>query len=89
LLIHPTKALAHDQLRSFNSLATPGLVAVSYDADSATDHRLWVRKNANIVLTNPEMLHLGILPNHQRWPRFLSRLRYVVIYKLHVFKGIF
>lgn len=89
LVVYPTKALAHDQLRSFESLAAPGLVAAAYDADSAPDRRLWARRNANVILTNPEMLHLGILPNHQRWSNFLSRLRYVVVDELHVFRGIF
>jgi len=89
LVIYPTKALARGQLRSFESLAAPGLVAAAYDADSTRDQRLWARRNSNVILTNPEMLHLGILPNHQRWSTFLSRLKYVVVDELHVFRGIF
>ena len=89
LVIYPTKALAHNQLRSFSKLGSPNLIAATHDGDSSRDQRLWVRRNANVVLTNPEMVHVGILPNHQRWSSFLSRLRYIVIDELHVFRGVF
>ena len=85
----PTKALAQDQLRSLRSWLVPGLRAVTYDGDTETDARSWARKNANVVLTNPEMLHVGILPSHKRWANFLTRLRYVVIDELHTLRGIF
>ncbi|HMC70340.1 MAG TPA: DEAD/DEAH box helicase, partial [Mycobacteriales bacterium] len=62
LLVYPTKALAQDQLRAMRSWLVPGLRAVTYDGDTASDERTWARKNANVVLTNPEMLHMGILP---------------------------
>ena len=67
----------------------PGLRAVTYDGDTDGDDRAWARKNANVVLTNPEMLHMGILPSHKRWATFLMRLRYVVIDELHTLRGIF
>jgi DEAD/DEAH box helicase domain-containing protein len=89
LLIFPTKALAQDQLRSLRAWLVPGLKAVSYDGDTATDDRAWARRNANVVLTNPEMLHMGILPSHQRWATFFMRLRYVVVDELHTLRGIF
>lgn len=89
LLVFPTKALAQDQLRSVRSWLVPGLKAVSYDGDTPTDERAWARRNANVVLTNPEMLHMGILPSHQRWATFLMRLRYVVVDELHTLRGIF
>jgi DEAD/DEAH box helicase domain-containing protein len=89
LLIYPTKALAQDQLRALRSWLVPGLRAVTYDGDTATDDRAWARKNANVVLTNPEMLHMGILPSHKRWATFLMRLRYVVVDELHTLRGIF
>jgi DEAD/DEAH box helicase domain-containing protein len=89
LLVFPTKALAQDQLRSLRSWLVPGLKAVSYDGDTPTDQRAWARRNANVVLTNPEMLHMGILPSHQRWATFLMRLRYVVVDELHTLRGIF
>jgi len=89
LLIFPTKALAHDQLRSLRSWLVPGLMAVTYDGDTTTGDRTWARRNANVVLTNPEMLHMGILPSHKRWATFMMRLRYVVVDELHALRGIF
>ena len=89
LALFPTKALAHDQLRSFAHLAAPGLVAATYDGDADAAQRTWARANANVVLTNPEMVHHGLLPHHGRWDTFLMRLRYVVIDELHVLRGVF
>jgi DEAD/DEAH box helicase domain-containing protein len=89
LCIFPTKALAQDQLRSLRSWLVPGLRAVTYDGDTASDDRAWARKHANVLLTNPEMLHMGILPSHKRWATFLMRLRYVVVDELHTLRGIF
>ena len=89
LLVFPTKALAQDQLRTLREWLLPGLVAATYDGDTAPDERARVRKHANVVLTNPEMLHVGILPSHQRWATFLMRLRYVVVDELHTLRGIF
>ncbi len=89
MLLFPTKALAQDQLRALGELAFPGVVAATYDGDTDKDHRSWVRNNANVILTNPEMLHAGVLPHHGRWDTFLRRLRYVVIDELHVLRGIF
>jgi DEAD/DEAH box helicase domain-containing protein len=89
LLLFPTKALAQDQLRALRSWLVPGLRAVTYDGDTAGDDRAWARKNANVVLTNPEMLHMGILPSHARWATFLMRLQYVVVDELHTLRGIF
>jgi DEAD/DEAH box helicase domain-containing protein len=89
LLVYPTKALAQDQLRALRSWLVSGLRAVTYDGDTSYDERAWARKNANVVLTNPEMLHMGILPSHKRWGTFLTRLRYVVVDELHTLRGIF
>ena len=89
LLVFPTKALAQDQLRSFGDANVPGLVAVAYDGDTPSHQRAWARRHANVVLTNPDMLHVGILPNHGRWATFLMRLRYVVLDELHTLRGIF
>jgi len=89
LLLYPTKALAQDQLRSMRSWLVPGLRAVTYDGDTDPDARAWARKNANVVLTNPEMLHMGILPSHKQWATFLMRLQYVVVDELHMLRGIF
>ena len=89
LMLFPTKALAQDQLRSVRSWLVPGLKAVTYDGDTPDADRVWARKNANVVLTNPEMLHVGILPSHQRWATFFMRLQYVVIDELHSLRGVF
>jgi len=89
LLLFPTKALAHDQLRALTGFGFPGLVAGAYDGDTGNEERAWIRRHATAVLTNPEMLHSGILPHHDRWSTFLARLRYVVVDELHVFRGIF
>lgn len=89
LLLFPTKALAQDQLRSLQELRIPGLVAATYDGDTPPDDRTWIRKHANVVLTNPDMLHVGILPNHGSWADFFLRLRFVVVDELHVLRGIF
>jgi len=89
LLLFPTKALAQDQLRSISALAVPGLVATTHDGDSSFEERTWSLRNANVLLTNPEMLHVGILPAHARWGTFLKRLRYVVVDELHTMRGMF
>ncbi len=89
LLIYPTKALAQDQLRAFGDMDVPGMQASTYDGDTPREQRTWARTNANVLLTNPEMLHHGILPHHAKWATFLKRLEYVVIDELHVLRGIF
>jgi DEAD/DEAH box helicase domain-containing protein len=89
LLIFPTKALAQDQLRTFREWLVPDLVAATYDGDTPFDERTWIRNHANVILTNPEMLHMGILPSHARWATFLLRLRYVVVDELHTLRGVF
>jgi DEAD/DEAH box helicase domain-containing protein len=89
LLVFPTKALAQDQLRALGAMEIPRLVAATYDGDLTADARTWVRQHANVVLTNPEMLHHGLLPNHARWSTYLMRLRYIVVDELHVLRGIF
>ncbi|MDQ6698219.1 MAG: DEAD/DEAH box helicase [Actinomycetota bacterium] len=89
LALFPTKALAQDQLRAISAPAFPGLVPATYDGDSSTPERTWVRRHANVVFTNPDMLHCGLLPHHARWATFLMRLRYVVVDELHVFRGVF
>jgi DEAD/DEAH box helicase domain-containing protein len=89
LLIYPTKALAQDQLRSFRDLGIPEVKAATYDGDTPADERTRVRRNGNVVLTNPDMLHVGILPSHERWADFFHRLRYVVVDEMHTLRGIF
>lgn len=89
LLLYPTKALAQDQLRSLRSLEAPGLAAFTYDGDLPPEQRPRVRKNANVILTNPDMLHYAVLPHHGLWGSFLSRLDYVVIDEIHYLRGMF
>lgn len=89
LLLFPTKALAQDQLRALAAYRFPGVVAGTYDGDSTPEQRAWVRSSANVILTNPEMLHAGLLPSHARWATFFGRLEHVVVDELHVLRGIF
>src|SRR3954454_10780248 len=89
LMIFPTKALAQDQLRALAAMEIPNLVPVTYDGDTAPADRTFARRHADVILTNPDMLHVGILPNHGRWATFLMRLRYVVLDELHTLRGIF
>ncbi|WP_432104586.1 DEAD/DEAH box helicase [Streptomyces sp. bgisy091] len=92
LYLSPTKALAADQRRSVKALAAPLGSAVRpavYDGDTPVEEREWVRQYANYVLTNPDMLHRGILPSHPRWASFLRSLRFVVIDECHTYRGVF
>ncbi len=89
LLLFPTKALAHDQLRSFTNLGVDDIIASTFDGDTPREQRTWVRVRANTILTNPEMLHGSILPSHGQWTSFLRRLQFVVIDELHVLRGVF
>jgi DEAD/DEAH box helicase domain-containing protein len=89
LLVFPTKALTQDQFASLYRLGLKELVPAVYDGDTASEARAWVRRHANAVLTNPDMLHIGILPGHARWARFLGNLRLVVVDELHTYRGIF
>jgi DEAD/DEAH box helicase domain-containing protein len=92
LYLFPTKALAHDQLRSLAELAPPAVGRQSYgtyDGDTSKSARARLRREANILLTNPDMLHLGILPNHTLWADFFANLRFVVIDEAHVYRGVF
>lgn len=89
LYLAPTKALAADQLSSLTGLRVPGVRAALYDGDTPREERRWVREHANLVLTNPDMLHFGILPQHTRWATFLRRLRYVIVDEAHSYRGVF
>ena len=95
LYLFPTKALAQDQLKSLTRLAAshPDLGqrvrAGVYDGDTQVSTRRKLRDSANVILSNPDMLHQGILPSHPKWARFLSRLRFVVVDEMHAYRGIF
>ncbi|MCH7549479.1 MAG: DEAD/DEAH box helicase, partial [Candidatus Krumholzibacteriota bacterium] len=93
LYLYPTKALAQDQLRTLNRYqkADPAfpLVTGTYDGDTPPNVRRKLKNEANVILTNPDMLHAGILPNHGTWARFLAKLKYVVIDEVHAYRGVF
>src|SRR5258705_12618834 len=91
LYLFPTKALAQDQLAELMELAKtlPDMRMFTYDGDTPQDARRSVRARANLVLTNPDMLHSGILPHHTKWVNLFQNLRYVVIDELHAYRGVF
>ncbi|MDZ4122013.1 MAG: DEAD/DEAH box helicase, partial [Candidatus Cloacimonadaceae bacterium] len=96
--LHPTKALAQDQHEKFTLMMDtlkqglkprPKFTAGIYDGDTPTQDRTLIRKSASVIFTNPDMLHLGILPNHSLWGHFLANLRFVVIDEVHIYRGVF
>ncbi len=93
LYLFPTKALAQDQLRTLYELFHPKLLATgdfaTFDGDTPKVERGDIRRRARLILTNPDMLHLGIMPNHQQWSRLLRRLKYVVVDEAHIYRGVF
>src|SRR5262249_16715583 len=92
LYLYPTKALSRDQEASIRELAREAdlaIPAIVYDGDTPGDARRAARERTSIVMTNPDMLHAGILPHHASWSRMLSHLKYVVIDELHTYRGVF
>jgi DEAD/DEAH box helicase domain-containing protein len=89
LYLYPTKALAQDQFRTLAGYGLPRLRPAIYDGDTPTEQRRQIRTWANVVLTNPDMIHVGVLPNHDRWGDVLANLRYVVVDEAHVYRGVF
>jgi DEAD/DEAH box helicase domain-containing protein len=89
LYLYPTKALAQDQARALRELRAPNARAAIYDGDTPAEQRWQIRRWANVILTNPDMLHVGVLPHHDRWADVLHNLRYVVVDEAHVYRGVF
>ncbi len=94
LYLFPTKALAQDQLSGLNDLLEAGglqsnIIPAIFDGDTPQIKRKSIRNTANIIKTNPDMLHQGILPHHTAWHRFLSNLRFVMIDEMHSYRGVF
>jgi DEAD/DEAH box helicase domain-containing protein len=89
LYLYPTKALAQDQARALAELKAPSVRAGIYDGDTPSERRWQIRSWANVILTNPDMLHVGVLPHHDRWADVLHNLRYVVVDEAHVYRGVF
>src|SRR5947208_2002147 len=89
LYLYPTKALAQDQARALAALRAPNVRAAIYDGDTPGERRWQIRRWANVILTNPDMLHVGVLPHHDRWADVLHNLRYVVVDEAHIYRGVF
>ncbi len=89
LYLYPTKALAQDQARALAELKAPNVRAAIYDGDTPGERRWQIRRWANVILTNPDMLHIGVLPHHDRWADVLHNLRYIVVDEAHVYRGVF
>src|SRR5215211_7549442 len=89
LYLYPAKALAQDQARALNALGVKRAKPAIYDGDTPREQRSAIRRRSNVVLTNPDMLHLGILPNHPAWGDVLANLAVVVIDEAHVYRGVF
>lgn len=89
LHLAPTKALAADQALALRAWAPAGVRLGVYDGDTSAEERTWVRRHANYVITNPDMLHHGMLPNHARWGRLLRGLAFIVVDETHAYCGVF
>jgi DEAD/DEAH box helicase domain-containing protein len=93
LYLFPTKALAQDQLRALEDLvASPGLQHLrvgTYDGDTLQGARVRLRRTATVLLTNPDMVHVGILPHHDHWATFFRHLKYVILDEAHIYRGVF
>jgi DEAD/DEAH box helicase domain-containing protein len=89
LYLYPTKALAQDQFRALAAFRLPRVRAAIYDGDTESERRWQIRRWANVILSNPDMLHVGVLPHHDRWGDVLANLRYVIVDEAHVYRGVF
>jgi DEAD/DEAH box helicase domain-containing protein len=89
IYLYPTKALAQDQARVLSGLGAPNARPAIYDGDTPTAERRQIRSWANMILTNPDMLHVGILPAHSAWAEAFAQLRYVVVDEAHAYRGVF
>jgi DEAD/DEAH box helicase domain-containing protein len=91
LYLFPTKALAQDQLAELQAMCETigGIGVFTYDGDTPQDARRTIRSRAHLVLSNPDMVHSGILPHHPRWAKLFENLKYVVIDELHAYRGVF
>src|SRR6201995_2462456 len=89
LYLYPTKPLAQDQARKLAQLRPPGLREAIYDGDTPPEERPSIRRKSNLILTNPDMLHVGVLPNHRQWGDFFTNLEWVVVDEAHTYRGVF
>jgi DEAD/DEAH box helicase domain-containing protein len=88
LYLFPTKSLGRDQLETLMDFGAQ-IKAGVYDGDTPDGEKLFLRDNARIILTNPDMLHQGVMPNHLKWYRFFSNLKYIIIDEMHNYRGVF
>jgi DEAD/DEAH box helicase domain-containing protein len=89
LYLYPTKALAQDQARALHRLGLKALRPAIYDGDTPHEARTGIRRTSNLILTNPDMLHVGVLPNHGKWGDLLANLAWVVVDEAHTYRGVF
>ena len=89
LYLYPTKALAQDQARKLAQLRPPNVREAIYDGDTPKDERPAIRRRSNLILTNPDMLSIGMLPHHRQWGDFLANLEWVVVDEAHTYRGVF
>ena len=89
LYLYPTKALAQDQARKLHELRAPFLRHAIYDGDTPKEERRAIRGRSNLILTNPDMLNVGVLPHHRNWGDVLANLAWVVVDEAHVYRGVF
>src|SRR5256885_3782423 len=89
LYLYPTKALAQDQARKLHELRAPFLRHAIYDGDTPREERRAIRQRSNLILTDPDMLHVGVLPHHRNWGDVLANLAFVVVDEAHVYRGVF
>src|SRR4051794_5549663 len=89
LYLYPTKALAQDQARKLTELRAPFLRHAIYDGDTPRDERRPIRAKSNLILTNPDMLHVSTLSQHRQWGDVLANLAWVVVDEAHVYRGVF
>ena len=89
LYLYPTKALAQDQARKLAQLRPPNVREAIYDGDTPKDERPAIRRRSNLILTNPDMLSIGMLPHHRQWGDFLANLEWIVVDEAHTYRGVF
>ena len=89
IYLYPTKALAQDQARKLTQLKAPFLRHDIYDGDTPKDARAPIRQRSNLILTNPDMLNVSVLPNHRQWGDVLANLAWIVVDEAHVYRGVF
>ena len=87
--LYPTKALAQDQARALARIGGKYLCQAIYDGDTPREDRRAIRQRSNLILTNPDMLHVGVLPNHRSWGDVLANLAWIVVDEAHVYRGVF